>query len=81
MQFLPLHTFDNYIEAHLCLGRLEEAGINCWLMDEHSVTINPFLTNAIGGIKLMVHASQAERAQELLATLLQQPDNEQVSDT
>ncbi len=32
----------------------EEEGINCWLKDENTVTIDPILTNAIGGIKLMV---------------------------
>jgi DNA-directed RNA polymerase subunit RPC12/RpoP len=48
------------------MGRLEEEGINCWLKDENTVTIDPILTNAIGGIKLMVHQSQAERAFELL---------------
>jgi DNA-directed RNA polymerase subunit RPC12/RpoP len=45
---------------------LQEEGINCWLKDENTVTIDPILTNAVGGIKLMVPESQAERAFELL---------------
>jgi hypothetical protein len=66
MRFVLLCTFDNYIPAHIALGKLREEYINCYLQDEYSVTIDPFLSNAIGGIKLMVSASQAERAKEIL---------------
>jgi|GEM_PF-6976118 len=67
MQHVKICSFDNYIPAHLLLGRLEEEGINAWLKDEHTVTIDPLLTNAVGGIKLMVHIAQADRAKTLLA--------------
>jgi hypothetical protein len=48
------------------LQRLEAEGIRAYLQDEHTVTINPLFSNAIGGIKLMVHEAQVARAQELL---------------
>lgn len=48
------------------LQRLEAEGIRAYLQDEHTVTIDPILTNAIGGIKLMVFEEQAPRALELL---------------
>jgi hypothetical protein len=48
------------------LQRLEEEGIKAYLQDEYTVTIDPILTNAIGGIKLMVYKDQLERAVELL---------------
>lgn len=67
MRYVAVAFFDNYIEAHLCQAKLEQANINCWLKDEYTVTIDPVLTQAIGGIKLMVHEAQAERAQDLLA--------------
>lgn len=66
MKFVLLYSFDKYIPAHIALGRLKEEYINCYLQDEYSVTIDPFLSNAIGGIKLMVAESQAERALEIL---------------
>ncbi|MFN5134185.1 MAG: putative signal transducing protein [Chitinophagaceae bacterium] len=66
MSYVHLTTFTNYMDAHLCQMHLQEDGINCWLKDENTVTIDPILTNAIGGIKLMVHESQAERAIDLL---------------
>lgn len=66
MKFVLLCSFDNYIPAHIALGRLKEEFINCYLQDEYSVTIDPFLSNAIGGIKLMVAETQLERAREVL---------------
>lgn len=65
MKFVLLCSFDNYIPAHIALGGLKEEFINCYLQDEYSVTIDPFLSNAIGGIKLMVVETQLERAREV----------------
>ncbi len=72
MDFVPVRRFDNYVSAHIAMGRLQEDGIECWLKDENTVTIDPILTNAIGGIKLMVISSQAEQA----ATILRIIENE-----
>ncbi len=66
MDFVQIRTFDNYIYAHITLGMLQDAGINCHLKDEYTITIDPFLSPALGGMKLMVHASQVERPLELL---------------
>ena len=71
MSFIALRSYDNYIPAHLMLQQLEEEGIKAYLQDEHSVTINPMFANAIGGIKLMVHTVQAERALEIIETIEQ----------
>lgn len=70
MPFSTIYSFDNYIDAQLCLQQLQNENINCWLKDEHTVTIDPLLTNAIGGIKLMVHETQKDRATDLLRTIL-----------
>ncbi|HMU47895.1 MAG TPA: DUF2007 domain-containing protein [Chitinophagaceae bacterium] len=69
MEFVLLNTYPNYVDAHIARGVLEEEGINCWLKDENTVTIDPILTNAIGGIKLMVIKEQAQRAWDLLEDL------------
>ena len=66
MNFVVIASYDNYVPAHIAMGRLEEEGINCWLQDEYTVTIDPLLSNAVGGIKLMVTEPQAERALEIL---------------
>jgi hypothetical protein len=66
MRFVEVRSYDNYIDAHLMLGRLRDEFINCHLLNENSVTIDPFLSNAIGGIKIMVAESQVERALQIV---------------
>lgn len=66
MKFIAIRSYDNYIPAHLAMGRLKEDGIQGWLKDENTVTIDPLLSNAIGGIKLMVSADDAEKAMDIL---------------
>ena len=66
MDFIELRSFDNYIEANIVLNMLQHGNINCHLKDENIVTIDPFLSPAIGGMKLMVHHSQVERAWDMM---------------
>ena len=47
------------------MARLESEGIECWLQDENTVTINPVWTNAVGGIKLMVSREDYQRAVDI----------------
>lgn len=72
MDFVPLRSFDNYIEANIVLSMLMASNINCHLKDENTITIDPLLSPALGGIKLMVHHAHAERAWELLDEVEQQ---------
>jgi predicted RNA-binding Zn-ribbon protein involved in translation (DUF1610 family) len=69
MNFIPLRAYDSYIDANLRLQQLEAEGIRAYLQDEHTVTIDPILSNAVGGIKLLVYEEQAERAREIIETL------------
>ena len=61
-----IQVFSNYIEANIIVGRLEEEGIDCWLLDENTVTTAPFFGNAIGGIKLVVADADVAKAKDLL---------------
>ncbi len=54
MQTKTIQSFDNYFLANITLSKLQSEGIKCYLVDEHSVTINPMYSNALGGIKLVV---------------------------
>jgi predicted RNA-binding Zn-ribbon protein involved in translation (DUF1610 family) len=72
MNFVVLAAYDNYVPAHIAMGRLKEEGIECWLKDENTVTIDPILSNAVGGIKLMVAEDKAEAARNLLNRLQQE---------
>jgi hypothetical protein len=62
MIFKQIASFDNFMFANMTLGLLEENDINCHLKDENIVTIDPFLSPAVGGIKLMVADVQYDRA-------------------
>ena len=65
-RFIEIRAYDNYIYAHIVLGKLRDAGINCHLKDEYTITIDPLLSPALGGIKIMVLQSEVDRALELL---------------
>jgi hypothetical protein len=66
MEYIPIKSFDTYILANLWLGRFLDAGIDCYLKDEYTVTIDPMLTNAVGGIKLCVSDAQLADAKNLM---------------
>lgn len=69
MDIIILNSYPNYVEAHIAKGVLEEQGIRCWLKDENTVTIDPILTNAVGGIKIMVVREEAQKAWDILQAL------------
>ena len=66
MDLVTVKTFDNYFLANITLTKLHAAGIECYLKDEYTVTIDPILTNAIGGIKLVVKKEDEAMVSQLL---------------
>ena len=68
MDYAILRTFTNYVDAHIVKGRLEAAGIPCWLKDEHlsALLLDPVFINAIAGIKLMVPVDMLQKAEDVL---------------
>lgn len=66
MELVTVRTFDDYFSAYILLTRLEHVGIECYLKDENTVTIDPLLSNAIGGIKLQVKNEDADEVNKLL---------------
>lgn len=70
-----IQTFDNSFNANIQLTRLRAAGIECYLKDEYTVTIDPLLSNAIGGIKLVVRKSEEYKVRRLLREMNASSDN------
>lgn len=66
MEFVEIGVFENYVDAHITKGQLEESGIRCWLKDENTLSMNPMWNQALGGIKLMVAEEDLEDARELM---------------
>ena len=67
MNYIPIRAYDNYIPANLEKALLQDAGINCYIKDEYTITIDPLLSPALGGMKLMVEETDLRAAMELLA--------------
>lgn len=68
MALVVIKTFNSYFSANILLTRLQSDGFECYLKDENTVTIDPLLSNAIGGIKLV---AREENAMAIKAMLLQ----------
>ncbi len=66
MELIVIRAFGDYFSANLTLTKLQAFGVECYLKDEYTVTIDPLLTNAIGGIKLVVKDKDEARARKLL---------------
>jgi Putative prokaryotic signal transducing protein len=66
MELVTVQSFDNYFSANILLTRLQAEGIECYLKDENTVTIDPILSNAIGGIKLVVKKEDEDRIIKLI---------------
>jgi len=60
-------TYSSIMEANLEKSYLEGADIDCHLANEFMVSIDPLLSNAVGGIELKVPEKDVERALEILA--------------
>jgi len=66
MNLIKVRTFDNYFLANITLTKLQSGGLECYLKDENTVIMDPILSGAIGGIKLVVKEEDAEEAKKLL---------------
>lgn len=64
--FTTIFSSDSYIEASLFANRLKDEGVNAFLKDEFTVTIDPILSNAVGGIKIVVPENEAVIADSLI---------------
>ncbi|MFV0154932.1 DUF2007 domain-containing protein [Empedobacter falsenii] len=66
MKLITLKTFETPIEAHILRSKLESENIDAFVFDEHSVGINQFLSNAIGGVKVKIKEEDTARAMKVL---------------
>jgi hypothetical protein len=61
-------VFDNIVDAHVALGRLQAEDIPAVLADQHLVQTDWLYSLAVGGIKLQVEEGDEERARQVLST-------------
>jgi len=63
---LVVATFTFPTEAEMARGLLESNGIDALVRDAGLVGVHPWLSNAVGGVKLVVSSDDAELAREIL---------------
>lgn len=67
LERITVKTFDTSVDAHLFRIELSTEGIESFIYDEETITMDPLLSNAIGGIKVKINAKDIERTKEFLA--------------
>jgi ribosomal protein L37AE/L43A len=61
-----LRHFRDLPEALLAKGGLESAGIECFFDDDNIVRLDWLISNAVGGIKLLVRPEDVDAANQIL---------------
>ncbi len=57
-----LAVFEYSTEAQVVKAKLDSEGFKTMLMDEKTIDTDPLLSQAIGGVKLLVHNDNLEKA-------------------
>lgn len=76
MKLVTIQTYTYPHELAIVRGLLDSEGIETFVRDEMTAQVNPFYTNAIGGIKLQVAEEDAQKALEIMLQhgLIQGPE-------
>ena len=61
-----VRRFASFSEALIAKTCLDGSGIECELADQNVLGANPFLSNALGGVRLFVNEADLEQATKLL---------------
>lgn len=72
-QLILLNTYHSPIEANIIKNKLESEGIDAYIFDEHSIGVNPLVSSALGGVKVMVRSANFDAAKDILLELHNTP--------
>jgi hypothetical protein len=78
--YIILDTFHYSTEANLKKSKLDSEGIRTMLMDEKTVDSDPLISQAIGGVKLLVFKEDIEKAVAIYNEIRDYTKNEDGSD-
>ena len=59
------------------MSRLEHEGLNCYLQDENTVSVNPLFSQVVGGIKLKVEENDLALATSILKEIQDNPSTDE----
>ncbi len=63
--YTVLAVFEYSTEAHLVKSKLDSEAIQTLLMDEKTIDSDPLISQAIGGVKLLVHNNDLKKASSI----------------
>lgn len=66
---VTIARFSFAYQAHMLAGKLEAEGIRAYIPDVNHVIVDPFIANALGGIRVQVLESDKEDALKVLQAL------------
>ncbi|AUC16897.1 hypothetical protein BTO06_17860 [Tenacibaculum sp. SZ-18] len=64
-----LTVFEYSTEAQVIKSKLDSEGISTMLMDEKTIDSDPLLSQAIGGVKLLIANKDLEKASKIYANI------------
>lgn len=73
MNLITIKTFNDAISAHILKNKLESEGVQCFIFDEETVTVDPLLNFAIGGVKLKINDFNRDRALVIINAIEETP--------
>ena len=79
-KIITLKTFTHPTEAYPMMSKLEDEGIKCFLDGENTVSANPLLSNAVGGIKLKISETDIKKAMEIFNEIEKKQLTEEIDD-
>ena len=68
-ELITIANFSHPTEADPVVAWLESEGIECYVTNEHTITMNWLYSNAIGGVGVQVKAADVEQANEILQVI------------
>ena len=74
--YTVLAVFEYSTEAQLIKSKLDFEGIETMLMDEKTIDSDPLISQAIGGVKLLVNNNDLEKASEIYNEIRKYEKNE-----
>jgi putative signal transducing protein len=67
-ELVVVRSFSHPHEAHLACSALHAAGVEAAVADSHIVAADWLVSNAVGGVKVVVRQEDAAQAREILET-------------
>jgi len=66
---ITIFTSTYPIDCYILKGRLETEGVSCYIYDENIISVDPFRSVAVGGVKLKVQDADVEKAKSIISLM------------